>query len=89
MKCKYAPSNEPGGDLAFIVRQFLREKNTLVRGLAHPAIFTDGAFASGDDNRKENSMQSMFKKFGAVPVSSGSIYEVHITGRLIFFFGGS
>ena len=65
-----------GGDLAFIVRQFLREKNTLVRGLAHPAIFTDGAFASGDENRKENSMQSLFKKFGAVPVSSGSIYEV-------------
>ena len=80
-------SNEPGGDLAFIVRQFLREKNTLVRGLAHPAIFTDGAFSTGDENRREDSMQSMFKKFGAVPVSPGSIYEVHTTGHLINFSG--
>ena len=75
----------PGGDLAFIVRQFLREKNTLVRGLAHPAIFTDGAFASGEENRKENSMQSMFKKFGAVPVSSGSIYEVRLYGCMYMY----
>ena len=28
-----------GADLGMIIRQFLREKDTLVRGLAHPAIF--------------------------------------------------
>jgi len=65
-----------GADLGFIVRQFIREKNTLVRGLAHPAIFRDGAIGSKEENAQSGSLKNLFKKFGAVEVSPGSIYEV-------------
>lgn len=56
-----------GADLAPLIRQFITEKNTLVRGLAHPAVFA-GPQGSGQ--------MSQFKKFGAVSVSPTNIFEV-------------
>jgi hypothetical protein len=51
------------------VREFILQKNTLVRGLAHPAVFAAGAQGG-------TGQMSQFQKFGAVKVSPGSILEV-------------
>jgi hypothetical protein len=59
-----------GADLAPLVREFILEKNTLIRGLAHPAVFAAGAQGGG------GGQMSQFQKFGAVKVSPGSILEV-------------
>ena len=57
-----------GADCAQIVREFILQKNTLVRGLAHPMVFND---------RDANPlMASTLKKYGAVEVSPSSIFEV-------------
>ena len=50
------------------MREFILQKNTLVRGLAHPMVFND---------RDANPlMASTLKKYGAVEVSPSSIFEV-------------
>ena len=43
-----------GGDLSLIIRKFIEEKETLIRGLAHPIIFSDasqGGFGGGQAER--------------------------------------
>ena len=37
-----APTQRTGIDLGLIVREFLQEREMLVRGLAHPALFQVG-----------------------------------------------
>lgn len=64
------PQFSVGADLAPLVREFILEKNTLIRGLAHPAVFAAGAQGGG------GGQMSQFQKFGAVKVSPGSILEV-------------
>lgn len=61
--------SSPGADLAPLIRQFITERNTLVRGLAHPAVFA-GPQGAG------SGQMSQFKKFGAVSVSPTNIFEV-------------
>ena len=58
-----------GADLAPLIRQFITEKNTLVRGLAHPAVFAGPQGGGGQQ-------MSLFTKFGAVSVSPTNIFEV-------------
>ena len=62
--------------MALIVRQFISEKNTLIRGLAHPFIFRD---------QRNNDMRDLFTKFGAVEVSSNSIFQVRLL-KLTFYY---
>ena len=60
-----------GADLAPIVRQFITEKECLVRGLAHPVIF--------QGNASSNSQMERFQQFGAVEVSPQNIFAVSVT----------
>lgn len=62
--------------MGFLIREFINEKGTLVRGLAHPAIFADGVIGSREENRRNDSMKNLYTRYGAVEVSPGSIYEV-------------
>lgn len=55
--------------MGFIVNEFIEKKQCLIRGLAHPVIFSGNT--SG-----ESSMRNLYVKFGAVPVSPTSYYEV-------------
>ncbi|KAH6804371.1 Esterase/lipase/thioesterase family protein [Perilla frutescens var. frutescens] len=58
-----------GLEIAAIVEEFLREKNVLVHGLAHPWVF-------GNDMEEilhETSGFDFFKIFGAIPVSATNI----------------
>lgn len=57
-----------GTDCAQIIREFILQKNTLVRGLAHPLVFNDK-----DANPL---MAKTLKQFGAVEVSPANIFEV-------------
>ena len=57
-----------GADLAPIVRQFITEKECLIRGLAHPVIF--------QGNASSNSQMERFQQFGAVEVSPQNIFAV-------------
>ena len=59
-----------GTDCAQIIREFILQKNTLVRGLAHPLVFNDK-----DSNPL---MAKTLKQFGAVEVSPAHIFEVTI-----------
>lgn len=62
-----------GTELYFIVREFIREKQLLIRGLAHPVVFQESEDVSSNGN---SAMRQMFEKFGAVKVSPSSYYEV-------------
>lgn len=86
-----------GGDLSLIIRKFIDDKETLVRGLAHPVIFSDvsqGGFGNGDTarggarNSNGGSMRSLFEKFGAVEVSPNSIFELLKRNETILLFPG-
>jgi len=75
-----------GFDLPLLGREFIMEKQTLIRGLAHPAIFLDdGIQGTANANTSQpaplgsDGFNSLFKTFGAVEVSPGSIYEVGVT----------
>lgn len=54
-----------GLDMGLIVRQFLREKSVIIRGLAHPIIFNS-----------TNPSTELLQKFGAVKVSPMTFYQV-------------
>lgn len=93
-----------GADLGLIVREFLREKETLVRGLAHPMLFQDGGsggqFEQGqfttmnnrDNNERtkesSNSIREIFTKFGAVEVSPSSIFQLLQRNETVLLFPG-
>ena len=54
--------------MAPIIREFITEKECLVRGLAHPLIF--------QGNSGSNTQMERFQKFGAVEVSPQNIFAV-------------
>jgi len=71
-----------GLDLPLIVYEFLKQKNTLIRGLTHPSLFSNAS--NGNDGTRD-----LFVKFGAVPVSPISIYELmKINSTVLLFPGG-
>ena len=69
-------------DLGFLISEFLLEKDVLLRGLTHPALFRGpgGAGAGG--------MQSLFTSFGAVPVSPFNLHKLLSDGEAVMLFPG-
>ena len=75
-----------GFDIPLLGREFLIERNTLIRGLAHPAVFLNTASESNSDsgNDEDNDGNSdgspvspnFFREFGAVEVSPSSLFQV-------------
>lgn len=74
-----------GGDLSFLVGQFLVEKSCLIRGLAHPFIFQSGNASS---SRDRSGMMETFQQFGAVPVTPMAYYELLKRNETILLFPG-
>ncbi|XP_058083370.1 phytyl ester synthase 1, chloroplastic-like isoform X3 [Magnolia sinica] len=73
-----------GLELAPLSEAFLREKNVLVRGIAHPIIFSEKA---------ESPLQEMFpldftKLFGALPVSASNIYRLLSSRSFVLLYPG-
>lgn len=61
-----------GVEIGTIVEEFLREKNVMIRGLAHPWIFDKKL----EQPLQENSSFESFKVFGAVPVSAKNLCKL-------------
>ena len=82
-----------GLDTPLIIREFLQERKTLVRGLAHPLLFLDALNArkEGDGEQQEDSFPFSKKnllRFGAVEVSPGSIFQLLQRNETILLFPG-
>ncbi|KAL8154781.1 phytyl ester synthase 1, chloroplastic [Apium graveolens] len=61
-----------GTELVPLALEFLREKKVLVRGLTHPALFTQQAASSSN----EFSFFDLMKVFGALPVTPSNIFKL-------------
>ncbi|RWR94688.1 Diacylglycerol acyltransferase [Cinnamomum micranthum f. kanehirae] len=75
-----------GFELSPLIEAFLREKNVLVRGIAHPIIFS---------KKLETSLpvEEMFRMdtmrvFGALPVSAGNFYRLFSSKSFVLLYPG-
>lgn len=73
-----------GLELSSLVEAFLREKNIMVRGLAHPMLFTGGVELSST----EFSITDWMKVMGAVPVTASNIYKLLSTNSHVLLYPG-
>jgi len=69
-----------GADLGPLIREFILEKGTVVRGLAMP-------FAFGN-NQEMRGPGSLFLRFGAVPVGPRNIFRLLQRGEMALLFPG-
>lgn len=76
-----------GADLSLIIKEFLTEKRTLVRGLAHPALFQTDPERSFGQNISE--ITALLTRFGAVEASPASLCELmQMNATALLFPGG-
>ncbi|KAL9356231.1 hypothetical protein Peur_049484 [Populus x canadensis] len=73
-----------GLELSSLVEAFLREKNIMVRGMAHPMLFTGGLELSST----EFSTTDWMKVMGAVPVTASNIYKLLSTNSHVLLYPG-
>jgi len=82
-----------GADMPLLIRQFLKEKDTLLRGLTHPLIFEgmSGAGAGAvSSSQNQSSMKNFLTKWGAVKVSPSSLLELlKMNASVLLFPGGA
>ncbi|XP_050274753.1 phytyl ester synthase 1, chloroplastic-like isoform X1 [Quercus robur] len=75
-----------GVELSSLAEGFLREKNIMVRGLAHPMLFSRTAESSSSDF----SLSDWMRVFGAVPVTPSNIFKLLSTkSHVLLYPGGS
>ncbi|KAJ4838462.1 hypothetical protein Tsubulata_046401, partial [Turnera subulata] len=69
-----------------IVREYLREKNIVVHGLAHPVLFTGNIEGSSP----EFSMYDWMKVMGAVPVTGSNLFKLlSAKSHVLLYPGGA
>ncbi|KAL6556436.1 hypothetical protein OROGR_005724 [Orobanche gracilis] len=61
-----------GSEIGSIIEEFLREKNVMVNGMAHPEIFTKNV----EKPLQEISGFDYFKVFGAMPATSTNFFKL-------------
>ncbi|KAJ4968507.1 hypothetical protein NE237_015208 [Protea cynaroides] len=71
-----------GCELSSLFEAFLREKKVLIRGLAHPSMFSDYFKSS------EFSTVDLMKVFGASPVSARNLYKLLSTKSYVLLYPG-
>jgi len=68
------------------------QRGVLMRGLAHPVLFgQDGSVARsipGMPSSEEETTDNIFRKFGAVPVSSRNAFKLLVSGDNVLLFPG-
>ncbi|KAF9681673.1 hypothetical protein SADUNF_Sadunf05G0026400 [Salix dunnii] len=72
-----------GLELPSLVEAFLREKNIMIRGMAHPM-----AFSGGLETSAEFGMIDWMKVMGAVPVTASNIYRLLSTNSHVLLYPG-
>ncbi|PSS19093.1 Acyltransferase-like protein [Actinidia chinensis var. chinensis] len=73
-----------GMELIPLVEEFLMEKNVLVRGMAHPALFTPKV----ESQSHEFSLVDVLKVFGATPVTASNLFKLLSTKSHILLYPG-
>lgn len=73
-----------GVELQALVEAFLREKNIMVRGIAHPILFSGRL----EDASTQFSMKDWIKVMGGVPVSGRVLYKLLSTKSHILLYPG-
>ncbi|XP_047315847.1 phytyl ester synthase 1, chloroplastic [Impatiens glandulifera] len=73
-----------GLELVPLIEGFLLEKNVLVRGIAHPELFSDRA----EIQSKEFSFIDMMKVYGALPVSASNMFKLFSTKSHVLLYPG-
>ncbi|MFS8018794.1 putative diacylglycerol acyltransferase, serine aminopeptidase, S33, alpha/Beta hydrolase [Helianthus anomalus] len=73
-----------GLELAPLVLEFLREKNVIVRGIAHPALFV----ASSNNGLQEFSYFDLMKVFGALPVTPSNFFKLFSSKSFALLYPG-
>jgi len=81
-------------DLGVIIDELLRDKNMLLRGLAHRAIFTGAGGQRRNANGEtsgdsENQLKGFFESFGAVNVSGKALFELMRKKEAALLFPGA
>ncbi|KAD5960563.1 hypothetical protein R6Q59_013636 [Mikania micrantha] len=74
-----------GLELAPLVLEFLREKNVIVRGMAHPALFS---FNSNNNGLQEFSYFDLMKVFGALPVTPSNLFKLFSSKSFALLYPG-
>ncbi|KAG5549362.1 hypothetical protein RHGRI_014643 [Rhododendron griersonianum] len=75
-----------GLELVPLVEEFLREKNVLVRGMAHPLLFTP----KSESQSKEFSFFDMLKVYGATPVGASNLFKLlSVKSHILLYPGGA
>lgn len=73
-----------GMELGPIIEAFLSEKNIMVRGLAHPELFS----TSFSDSQNEFSYLDYTKVFGALPVTARNFYKLFSEKSHVLLYPG-
>ncbi|KAG6418856.1 hypothetical protein SASPL_121062 [Salvia splendens] len=73
-----------GLELSPLVQQFLHEKKILVRGIAHPTLFSDVI----ESENKEFPFYDYTKLFGALPVSASNLFKLFKTKSHVLLYPG-
>ncbi|XP_042055622.1 acyltransferase-like protein At1g54570, chloroplastic isoform X1 [Salvia splendens] len=73
-----------GLELSPLVEQFLREKKILVRGIAHPTLFSDLV----ESESKEFSFNDTIRLYGALPVSASNLFKLFKTKSHVLLYPG-
>ncbi|KAL3645389.1 hypothetical protein CASFOL_010569 [Castilleja foliolosa] len=73
-----------GMELVPLVEEFLREKKILVRGIAHPTLFSH--LVENDDNKSK--LSDYMRLYGAVPVGPSNLFKLFKTKSHVLLYPG-
>ena len=73
-----------GLEIYSLVEEFLKEKNIMVRGVAHPDLFSENF----EDLATEFSVSDWMKVMGAVPVSASNLFKLLSTKSHVLLYPG-
>ncbi|KAI3468633.1 hypothetical protein Pfo_025296 [Paulownia fortunei] len=73
-----------GAEIGSVVEEFLREKNVMVHGMAHPEIFTKNM----DEPLQQTSGFDYFKVFGAIPATASNLFKLLSTKSYVLLYPG-
>ncbi|XP_022852232.1 acyltransferase-like protein At1g54570, chloroplastic, partial [Olea europaea var. sylvestris] len=73
-----------GLDIIPLIEQFLLEKKILVRGIAHPTLFSHLVESKG----KDFSLVDILRLYGALPVSASNLFKLFKTKSHVLLYPG-
>uniref|UniRef100_A0A1D1ZH36 Acyltransferase-like protein At1g54570, chloroplastic n=1 Tax=Anthurium amnicola TaxID=1678845 RepID=A0A1D1ZH36_9ARAE len=73
-----------GLELGPLYEAFLREKNVMIHGMAHPILFS----SKSETSQQEISRNDLMKVFGAVPVSPINLYRLFSKKSFVLLYPG-